>query len=106
MSKADFLELKHAVEEFHACEANYVSSEHVRESWGETLVFDGMVSLFGLTGHPVAVRCYAWLTHEPGAKDRTLWTALCIPPIEKGRDAVLASLALRQRRVTPAAAAK
>ena len=45
MSRADFMALKQAVEELHRCEANYISSEHVRESLGDTLVFDGAVSL-------------------------------------------------------------
>ena len=98
MSKADFIELKQAVEEFYGCEANYVSSEHVRESWGDTLMFDGMVALFGLTGHPAAVRCYAWSVQNSDG-GRLIHAVLCIPPILKGRDAVLASLALKQRLV-------
>jgi hypothetical protein len=97
MPRADFVALKQAVEDFYRCEANYISSEHVRESWGETLVFDGMVSLFGLAGHPAATRCYAWTIEPEGSEGRTVYSALCIPPIEKGRDAVLASLALKQR---------
>ena len=100
MSKADFVALKRAVEEFYGCEANYVSSEHVRETWDETLVFDGMVSLFGLTGHPAATRCYAWSVEQQGDGERIVYAALCIPPIQKGRDAVLASLAVKQRALS------
>ena len=97
MSKAEFLELKHAIEELHGCEANYVSSERVRESWGDTLVWDGVVSVFGLTGHPAATMCYAWSAQEPDGSSRTLYAVLRLPPIQRGRDAVLASLALKQR---------
>jgi hypothetical protein len=97
MTKTEFLELKHAVEEMHGCEANYVSSERVRESWGDTLVWDGEVSVFGLTGHPVSTMCYAWSAEDPHAATRVVYAVLRLPPIQKGRDAVLASLALKQR---------
>jgi hypothetical protein len=100
MSKTEFLELKHAVEEMHGCEANYVSNERVRESWGDTLVWDGEISVFGLTGHPASTMCFAWSAQDPDRATRVLYAVLRLPPIQKGRDAVLASLALKQRAVT------
>lgn len=100
MINTEFLELKHAVEVLHGCEANYVSSERVRESWGDTLVWDGEVSVFGLTGHPASTMCYAWSAQDPERATRVLYAVLRLPPIQKGRDAVLASLALKQQAVT------
>ena len=97
MTKAAFVALKHAVEELHGCEANYISTEHVRESYEGTVVWDGAVSLFGVTGHPVATMCYAWSTEEPGSPSRVLYAVLRMEPIGSSRDAVRASLALRQR---------
>jgi hypothetical protein len=96
MSKTDFLILKEAIEELHGCEANYISSEHVRESYGGTVVWDGAVSLFGVTGHPAATMCYAWSAERPGSSSRLIYTVLRMAPIDSSRDAVRASLALRQ----------
>ena len=87
--------LKQAVEELHRCEANYISSEHVRESLGDTLVFDGAVSLFGLSHHPAATMCYAWSVQESGEPAPVVYAALRMAPIDSSRDAVRASLALK-----------
>jgi hypothetical protein len=95
MPHADFMALKEAVEELHGSEANYLSTEHVRESLGETLLFDGAVSLFGLTGHPAATMCYAWSTEGPETANRVIYAVLRIPPIDSSRDAVRAALALK-----------
>ena len=87
--------LKQAVEELHRCEANYISSEHVRESLGDTLLFDGAVSLFGLSRHPAATMCYAWSVQESGEPAPVVYAALRMAPIDSSRDAVRASLALK-----------
>jgi len=97
MTKADFLALKQAIEDLHGCEANYIATEHVRESYDGTLVWDGAVSLFGVTGHPAATMCYAWSVQEPESTARVLYAVLRMEPIDSSRDAVRASLALRQR---------
>jgi len=100
MSRADFMVLKQAVEALHQCEANYISSEHVRESFEGEVVWDGGVSLFGVTGHPGATMCYAWSAQEPGAAAPVIYAALRMPPIGSSRDAVRASLALKAAGVT------
>jgi hypothetical protein len=97
MTNTEFLELKRAIEELHGCEASYVSSERVRESWGDTLVWDGVVSVFGIAGHPVATMCYAWSAQESEAGPQTLYAVLRLPPIQRGRDAVLVALAMKQK---------
>ena len=96
MTRTDFLILKEAIEELHGCEANYISSEHVRESFGGAVVWDGAVSLFGVTGHPAATMCYAWSTQEPGSPARSIYAVLRMDPIDSSRDAVRASLALKE----------
>jgi hypothetical protein len=95
MTRAEFMAQKQTVEELHGCEANYISSEHVRESLGDTLIFDGAVSLFGLSGHPAATMCYAWSAQEPGGAAPVIYVALRMAPIDSSRDAVRASLALK-----------
>jgi hypothetical protein len=97
MTKADFNELKRAVEELHGCEANYLTSQHVRESFEGKPVWDGMVSIFAIAGHPAATTCYAWSAEEPGSSTRSYYAVLHLAPIESARDAVRASLALKNR---------
>ena len=97
MSRADFLILKQTIEELHGCEANYIATEHVRESYDGTVVWDGAVSLFGVSGHPEATMCYAWSAQEPESTARVLYAVLRIAPIDSSRDAVRASLALKQK---------
>jgi hypothetical protein len=96
-SRADFDQLKGAVEELHRCEASYLSSQHVRESFQGTAVWDGAVSIFAISGHPAATTCYAWSDQKPGSSHRSYYAVLHLAPIESARDAVRASLALKQR---------
>ena len=100
MDRSDFDELKRTVEQLHACEASYLSSQHVRETFGGTALWDGAVSIFALTGHLAATTCYAWSDHEPKSGKRSFYAVLHLAPIESARDAVRASLALKQRVIT------
>jgi hypothetical protein len=97
MDRSHFDELKRTVEELHTCEASYLSSQHVRESFEGTAVWDGAVSIFAITGHPAATTCYAWSDEQPGSRKRNFYAVLHLAPIESARDAVRASLALKQR---------
>ena len=85
------------MEELHACEASYLSTQHVRETFDGAALWDGSVSIFALTGHLAADTCYAWSDHEPGSGRRTFYAVLHLAPIQSARDAVRASLALKQR---------
>lgn len=97
MDRSDFDEVKRTVEELHGCAASYLSSEHVRESLHDSIVWDGAVSIFALTEHPAATMCYAWADEQAGSHKRSLYAVLHLAPIESARDAVRASLALRHR---------
>lgn len=97
MNRSEFDELKRTVEELHACEAVYLSTQHVRETFDGTALWDGAVSIFALTGHPAATTCYAWSDHEPVSGKRSFYAVLHLAPIESARDAVRASLGLKQR---------
>ena len=96
-TKADFLVLKQAVEELHDCQASYISSQHVRESLDGRPVFDGMVAIFGVTGHPATNTCYAWSAENPETGQLTIHAVLHYAPIQSSRDAVRATLATRER---------
>ena len=97
MSKADFTVLKQAVEELHDCQASYITSQHVRESLEGRPVFDGMVAIFGVAGHPAANTCYAWSGEDPDTRQLTVYAVLHYAPVQSSRDAVRATLATKQR---------
>jgi hypothetical protein len=97
MDRSDFDELKRTVEELLACEASYLSTQHVRETFEGTVLWDGAVSIFALTGHPAANTCYGWSDHTPQSGKRNFYAVLHLAPIESARDAVRASLAIKQR---------
>jgi hypothetical protein len=96
MTLEDFDAIRAAVEELHGAAATYLSSEHVRESLEGKKVWEGHVAVFGLVGHPAATKCYGWAAEEPGSSGRTYFAVLHLSPIGCSRDAVRASLALKQ----------
>ena len=54
------IELKRAVEAQHGCPATLVESVLVKETFEGKTVWEGIVHLFKLTGHPKTDRAYAW----------------------------------------------
>jgi hypothetical protein len=62
--------LKEAIESLHGGEATHRESAPVKEIWQGKTIWDGIVEVFHLKGHPKTDRVYAWLhdTGEPGAE--------------------------------------
>lgn len=52
MKEVDTSELKRAVEAQHGCTATLVQSVPVRETFVSKTVWEGVVQVFDLTGHP------------------------------------------------------
>jgi hypothetical protein len=64
----------------------------VIEKFGEKTVWAGMVSVFILTGHSQAKKCYAWSSPIEGSTKRRYYAILHIPPIDSPEKAVRASI--------------
>jgi hypothetical protein len=82
-------ELQAVIRRLYGAEAFYVESVPVKETlWGKT-VWEGVVEVFALVGHPNAHRIYAWTNH---AKSRNKlcrhFTVLHRHPIKSARGAV------------------
>lgn len=86
-------DLRAAIKKLHGCDAVYVRSENVLERFQGKTVWDGVVEVFDLVGHPKAKRCYAW-SHLHGKKDdqRQFVAVLELPPIDSSTAAVRASV--------------
>jgi hypothetical protein len=89
-------QLKLAVESQHSGEATYVQSVPIHEEHNGQTVWDGMVAVFDLTGHPSANRAYAWSYERPDGK-RRFFAVLHAPPVTSPRDAVRAAIVVEAK---------
>jgi hypothetical protein len=85
-------DLQAAIERLHKCHAELVDVVPVAESFQDQPVWQGIVHIFELTGHPTATRCYAWSSPMEGSEKRRFFAVLHIPPITSAQDAVRAAI--------------
>lgn len=90
-------ELKLAVERTHGGRATYVQSVPVTETHAGQPVWEGMVGIFDLAGHPEATRAYAWSSHIEGSENRRFHAVLHIGGIKSPTDAVRAAIVAEAR---------
>lgn len=60
-------------------------------------VWEGVVHVFDLEGHPKATRAYAWSSPIEGSTKRRFFAVLGIPPIMSPLDAVRAAIVQESR---------
>src|SRR5580693_4059169 len=85
-------QLQQAVELQHGCKARLAQSVPVRERHGEATVWEGVVHVFDLTGHPKATRAYAWSSPIEGSDKRRFFAVLHLPPVTSPVEAVRAAI--------------
>lgn len=90
-------ELKRAVEAQHGCTATLVQSAPVKETFGGKTVWEGIVHVFKLNGHPQAQQAYAWSSPIEGSKKRRIFAVLHQPPITSPVEAVRAAIVQEQK---------
>jgi hypothetical protein len=84
-------ELRDVIHHLHNAKAKHLASVPVTESFQGKTVWDGVVEVFRLKGHPKTDRVYAWThaTDDPAHPKRHV-TVLHIPPVVSPRTAVQA----------------
>jgi hypothetical protein len=90
-------ELKEAIRRAQGCEAEHVASVPVREEFQGQTIWEGLVEVFDLRGHPRAARCFAWAHAERTEQQPRYIAILAVPPIDSPQVAVKAAL-LREVR--------
>ncbi|MGH9617051.1 MAG: hypothetical protein ACRD28_09950 [Acidobacteriaceae bacterium] len=87
-------ELEGVIHKLHGATATHIRSVPVKETIQGQTVWDGVVEVFDLTGHPKANRIYAWShdTDDPANPKRYV-TVLHIPPVVSPETAVRAAIA-------------
>lgn len=86
-------ELQDMIRSVHGVESEHVGSASVTEMHDGKIVWQGVVEVFALVGHPKARHAYAWSeeTNDP-AQPRRCVAVLHLPPIRLPVDAVRAAM--------------
>jgi hypothetical protein len=94
-------DLQRAVEQMHDCQATFLEKIVVNEWFQGNPVWQGVVHVFEINGHPTATRCYAWSSPVEGSDKRRFFAVLHLPPIMSPQDAVRAAIVQEYRKQTP-----
>ena len=97
MAEVEVDQLKRAVEAQHGCRATLAQSVPVRDTFGGKPVWEGVVHVFDLAGHPTATMTYAWSSPIKGGDKRRFYAVLHVPPITSPVDAVRAAIVAERR---------
>jgi hypothetical protein len=90
-------ELLRTVEGMHHCKAHLAQSVPVLETFEGKTVWEGVVHVFDLTGHPKATTAYAWSSPIEGSDKRRFFAVLHLPPVTSPVEAVRAAIVLESR---------
>jgi len=97
MAEVETTQLKRAVETQHACTATFLQSVPVTERHGNAIVWEGVVHVFRIDGHPQAHKAYAWSSPIKGSDKRRFFAVLHLPPVTSPAEAVRAAIVAEQR---------
>jgi hypothetical protein len=98
MIEIDTTQLKEAIERMHGGAAALVESVPVRETSAGKTVWEGVVHVFDLAGHPTSSRAYAWSSPIEGSKKRRFFAALHQSPVDSPQAAVRAAIVTEHRK--------
>jgi len=95
-------DLRDVIRRLHGVEATHIESVPVKEAFQGKTVWEGIVEVFEIRGHPKASRVYAWShdTDDPKNPRRHV-TVLHIAPILSAEAAVKAAIVQEFRSLEP-----
>jgi hypothetical protein len=97
MMNVDARGLKEAVETQHGGRASLAQSVPVKETHNGQTVWEGVVHVFDLEGHPKATRAYAWASPLEGSDKKRFFAVLHMGAIKSPADAVRAAIVAEHR---------
>lgn len=89
--------LRRAIRELHGSDAIWLESVPMRETFGGSTVWEGVVEVFSLQGHPAASRCYAWSHSIDTSQERRFVAVLQQGPVDSPIAAVRAAIVQEHR---------
>jgi hypothetical protein len=98
MSEISKDQLKRAVESQHGCTATLIQSVPVKETFDGKIVWDGVVHVFKINGHPKANKAYAWSSPIEGSDRRRFFAVLHQPSVTSPVEAVRAAIVAEARK--------
>ena len=93
-------ELREIIKNLHGVDSRHIESVPVKEVFQGKTVWEGVVEVFELVGHPRAHRAYAWAHDGERAKESSV-AVLHIAPITSAAAAVRAALIQEFRSLEP-----
>jgi hypothetical protein len=86
-------ELQDVIRRLHGVESKHVESVPIKETFQGRTVWEGLVEVFELHGHPQAPKVYAW-SHEmdDSQKSKRHVTVLHVEPVTSAAKAVRAAI--------------
>ena len=84
---------KAALEREYGGTATFIGTEPVTGMWQGKIAWQGVVSIYALTGTAQFKTAYAWSAHADGSDTRRIYTALKVSPINTPWDAVISAIA-------------
>jgi hypothetical protein len=92
-------QLQKAIEGLHRCSARLVQSVPTKQTHKGAAVWEGVVHVFDLEGHPTASRAYAWSSPiEETTDKRRFFAVLHQPPVTSPSAAVRAAIMAEHRQ--------
>lgn len=85
-------ELRDVIKHLHGVESSHVESVPIKETFQGKTVWEGIVEVFDLKGHPKATRAYAWAHATDDPKKRRHVTVLHMGPVTSPLLAVRAAI--------------
>jgi hypothetical protein len=85
-------ELRDVIRHLHGAEATHVESVPIKETFQGRTVWEGIVEVFDLRGHPKTTRLYAWAYETDNPKKPKHVTVLHIHPVTSPLLAVRAAI--------------
>jgi hypothetical protein len=91
-------QLREAIENMHGGTATLAQTVPVTETWEGKTVWEGVVHVFDLAGHPKAARAYAWSSPIEGTTRRRFFAVLHTERINSPLEAVRAAIVAEHRK--------
>jgi hypothetical protein len=95
-------ELRDIIHRLHGAEATHRESVPVRETFNGETVWEGIVEVFDVYGHPKTNTIYAWSNDTGDPEKPHHVTVLHLGPIKSAAHAVRAAIAQEFRSLEPA----
>jgi hypothetical protein len=90
-------QIREAIERMHGGSAQLAQSVPVCETFNGKPVWEGVVHVFDLIGHPTATRAYAWSSPIEGSTKRRFFAVLHTDRINSPLEAVRAAIVAEHR---------